>query len=149
MGKIPKGRCDEDSHRKGLLQPHQHALLSGATGQRLWEEKAWRVAWSLPGGIVQPPPGARVWERTAQKTHASSPHHTRVSQRLEAAGQIVWGQSEPQARTGTQAQAGGSSKAWVGPEASVQRPRALGASRGLKSTATDPEGDGVGFQEVV
>ena len=58
MGKIPKGRYGEDSHRKGLLQPHQHAPFSGATGQWLWEEKASCVAWSLLGGIVQPPPGA-------------------------------------------------------------------------------------------
>ena len=107
----------------------------------------WHRAYTV--GSSQPPPGACVWERTGQKTHTSSPHHSRVSQGPEAAQRVGLGQSDPQARTGTQAQAGGSSRGWVGPEVSVQTPRALCGSWGPKSTATDTEGHGVRFQEVV
>ena len=68
----------------------------------------WHGAYMV--GSSQPPPGACVWERTGQKTHTSSPRHPRVSQRPEAAQWVGSGQSDPQARTGTQAQAGSSSK---------------------------------------
>ena len=68
----------------------------------------WHRAYTV--GSSQPPPGACIWERTGQKTHTSSPHHSRVSQGPEAAQRVGLGQSDPQARTGTQAQAGGSSR---------------------------------------